>query len=81
VIIYGSPGSLVENNHIHARHKNSMGGILLADYVPWDGNYTNTRILSNTIEADQGTLLRVGIGLGASILSDDTESILYGGIV
>jgi hypothetical protein len=81
MVIYGSPGSLIDDNTIRAQHRNSMGGILLSDYGPWEGNYTNTRVSSNTIEADEGTLIRVGIGLGASILSDDTESVLFGGIV
>jgi hypothetical protein len=81
MVIYGSPGSLIENNHVYARHKNSMAGILLSDYVPWDGNYTDTRVLRNTIEADNGTLMRVGIGLGATVLSDDTESVFFGGVV
>lgn len=81
MVIYGSPGSLIDDNTIRAQHRNSMGGILLSDYGPWEGNYTNTRVSSNTIEADEGTLIRVGIGLGASILSDDTESVLFGGVV
>lgn len=58
-----------------------MGGILLSDYGPWEGNYTNTRVIGNTIEADEGTLIRVGIGIGASILSDDIETVFFGGVV
>jgi hypothetical protein len=58
-----------------------MSGILLSDYSPWEGNYTNTRVINNTIEADEGTLIRVGIGLGTGVLSDDLETILFGGVI
>lgn len=81
IVVYGSPGSRIKDNMIMAEKRNSMAGVLLADYAPWDGNYTDTVVINNTITAGEGTLIRVGIGIGPSILSDDTESVLFGGTV
>lgn len=53
----------------------------MVDAVPFDGDYTNTRVQNNTLEAAENTLMRVGIGIGARVWSDDTDTVLRGGIV
>ncbi len=53
----------------------------MIDPSPFDANYTGVRVLNNTLEADEGALMRVAIGLGAAIWSDDLETVLYGGTV
>ena len=79
--IYCSPGSLISQNHIIARSRTQMGGILMIDSSPFNGDYFKTRVEHNTIEAEEGVLMRVAIGLGSAIWSDDTETILTGGSV
>ncbi len=53
----------------------------MIDSSPFNGDYSNTRVENNTIEADEGVLMRVAIGLGSAIWSDDTETVLSGGSV
>jgi hypothetical protein len=81
IVIYGSPGSLIASNHILSSTHSQMAGILMADVEPFDGDYTNTRVINNTLEADENALMRVAIGLGAAVLSDDMDTIIHGGIV
>lgn len=81
IVIYGSPGSLIASNHILSSTRSQMAGILMADLEPFDGDYTNTRVINNTLEAEENALMRVAIGLGAAVLSDDFETIIHGGIV
>lgn len=57
-----------------------MAGILLVDSTPFDGNYTGTAVSNNIIDATSFPI-RVGIGLGAAVWSDDTDTILTGGSV
>jgi hypothetical protein len=57
-----------------------MAGILLVDATPFDGDYTDTSVASNVIDAASFPI-RVGIGLGAAVWSDDTDTVLTGGSV
>jgi hypothetical protein len=81
IVIYGSPGSLIASNHILSSTRSQMAGILMADLEPFDGDYTNTRVLNNTLEAEENALMRVAIGLGAAVLSDDMDTVIRGGVV
>jgi parallel beta-helix repeat protein len=49
IVIFGSPGTLVENNTIWVETQTLLGGINMVDYEPWKGNYTNTIVRNNTI--------------------------------
>ncbi|KAL0242265.1 hypothetical protein I308_105894 [Cryptococcus tetragattii IND107] len=80
IVIYGSPGTLVHANHIFAQTLSAMAGILMVDSTPFDGDYTGTVVKSNIIDAVSRTI-RVGIGIGPTVWSDDTETILTGGSV
>jgi hypothetical protein len=48
----------------------------MADLEPFDGDYTNTRVINNTLEAEENALMRVAIGLGAAVLSDECRAVL-----
>ncbi|WWD16778.1 hypothetical protein CI109_101210 [Kwoniella shandongensis] len=80
IVIYCSPGTLVHANHIFARTTSAMAGILLVDSTPFDGDYTGTVVKSNIIDAATRSI-RVGIGIGSTVWSDDTTTILTGGSV
>ncbi|TYJ53532.1 hypothetical protein B9479_005801 [Cryptococcus floricola] len=80
VVVYCSPGTLIHANHIFARGLSAMAGILLVDSTPFDGDYSGVVVRSNIIDAASRTI-RVGIGIGPTVWSDDTETILTGGSV
>lgn len=80
IVVYCSPGTLVHANYISARSASMMGGILMVDATPFSGDYSQMVVKSNIIDAATRTI-RVGIGLGAAVWSDDTDTILKGGSV
>jgi len=49
IVLFGSPGSLVENNTIWVENRTLLGGINMVDVLPWGGNYTGTVVQNNTI--------------------------------
>jgi hypothetical protein len=49
IVLFGSPGSLVENNTIWVTNSTLLGGINMVDVVPWGGNYSGTVVHNNTI--------------------------------
>ncbi|BEJ14967.1 hypothetical protein CspHIS471_0407340 [Cutaneotrichosporon sp. HIS471] len=80
IVIFGSAGSEVRSNKIYSRTRVVLGGINLVDYDPWEGDYTGTRVHDNEILAPSG-FVKVGIVIGPSSWSDDTETSVYGGTV
>ena len=80
IVVYCSPGTLVQGNRISAHQTSMMGGILMVDATPFQGDYSKMVVKSNIIDAVSRTI-RVGIGIGASVWSDDIETILTGGSV
>ncbi|KAJ8502339.1 hypothetical protein ONZ45_g11858 [Pleurotus djamor] len=79
IVLFGSPGSLVENNTIRAENKTLLGGINLVDYDPFAGDYTGTLVRGNIIsgpfaqssepDARKGTnsnhaIVKIGIAVG-----------------
>jgi parallel beta-helix repeat protein len=63
IVIFGAPGSIIENNTIRAETRILLGGINMVDYAPYAGNYTGTIVRDNTIDAD-GAVIRIGLGMG-----------------
>jgi hypothetical protein len=63
IVIFGAPGSTVQNNTIIAQSRVMLGGINLVDYNPVHGNYSGTKVLNNTIDA-RGALIKVGVASG-----------------
>ncbi|GBE79804.1 hypothetical protein BKA93DRAFT_821502 [Sparassis latifolia] len=55
IVIFGSPGTLVENNTIWVETNTLLGGINMVDYDPWQGNFTNTIVRNNTIKGGFAT--------------------------
>lgn len=80
IVVYCSPGSRIENNRVTTEHRSAIGGILLVDATPFGGDYTGVVVRDNVLDA-KARAMRVGIGLGLSILSDDIETTLKGGSV
>ncbi|WVQ82978.1 hypothetical protein IAT38_005116 [Cryptococcus sp. DSM 104549] len=80
IVLFGSAGSEVKNNHIYARTRVILGGINLVDYEPWAGDYTGVTVHHNHLHA-LGRYFKVGIVVGPSTWSDDTESLVHSGSV
>ncbi|CAE6485510.1 unnamed protein product [Rhizoctonia solani] len=49
IVIFQSPGSLIENNTIWIENNTCLGGINLVDYDPFAGNFTGVMVRNNTI--------------------------------
>ncbi|KAG9097373.1 polynucleotide adenylyltransferase, partial [Ceratobasidium sp. 370] len=49
IVLFGSPGSLVQNNTIWIENNTLLGGINLVDYDPFNGDFTGTIVENNTI--------------------------------
>ncbi|KAI1796114.1 hypothetical protein LXA43DRAFT_653957 [Ganoderma leucocontextum] len=80
IVLFGSPGTLVENNTIWVETMTLLGGINMVDYDPWNGNYTNTMVRNNMIyggfatgpavagetkgENDDDVIIKIGIAIG-----------------
>jgi hypothetical protein len=80
IVLYCSPGTLVRDNRITTRTLSAMAGILMVDSTPFDGDYTGTVIKANTLDA-ASKIMRVGIGIGPPVWSDDVDTVLKGGSV
>ncbi|CAE6391383.1 unnamed protein product, partial [Rhizoctonia solani] len=49
IVVFGSPGSLIQNNTIWIEDNTLLGGINVVDYDPFNGDFTNTIVENNTI--------------------------------
>ncbi|KAI9432391.1 hypothetical protein H4582DRAFT_2113168 [Lactarius indigo] len=49
IVLFGSPGSIVENNIIWVTNNTLLGGINMVDVTPWGGDYSGTVVRNNTI--------------------------------
>ncbi|MFQ5858233.1 MAG: right-handed parallel beta-helix repeat-containing protein, partial [Anaerolineae bacterium] len=63
IVIFQAPGSLIANNTIRTENRIMFYGISMVDTGPYDGDFTGTRVISNTIDA-RGALIRHGIDMG-----------------
>jgi hypothetical protein len=79
IVIFGAPGSLIQNNTIIAATRTLLGGINLVDFAPVNGNYTGTRVLNNVIEA-RGAFIKVGIAMGPAVWMC-SSNLVYGATV
>ncbi|TXT11023.1 hypothetical protein VHUM_01774 [Vanrija humicola] len=80
IVVYCSPGTQVAANRIMTLRRSAMGGILMVDATPFDGDYSGVVVKDNILDA-ASRAMRVGVGVGLSILSDDIDTILRGGSV
>jgi hypothetical protein len=63
IVVFGAPGSTVQNNTIIAKNQLLLGGINMVDYAPMNGNYTGTVVTHNTINA-LSAFIKMGIAQG-----------------
>ncbi|KAI6152373.1 hypothetical protein BKA82DRAFT_993417 [Pisolithus tinctorius] len=49
IVLFGSPGTRVENNTIWVESNTLLGGINMVDYNPFSGNYSGVVVTNNTI--------------------------------
>lgn len=66
IVVFGAPGSIIQDNAIVAATQTLLGGINMVDYAPTSGNYTGTLVTNNTIDA-RGALIKVGIAMGPAV--------------
>ncbi|TFK94255.1 hypothetical protein K466DRAFT_510078 [Polyporus arcularius HHB13444] len=80
IVLFGAPGTVVENNTIWVETMVLLGGINMVDYDPWNGNYTNTIVRNNIIEGgfatdveeagdtkgtnEEDVIIKIGIAIG-----------------
>ena len=79
-MLFGSAGSEVRENEIFSRTRVVLGGINLVDYDPWDGDYDRVNVHHNKLYA-LSRYLKVGIVIGLSSWSDDTDAVVHLGTV
>ena len=65
-MIFGAPGSLIQNNHVVAISREALGGINLVDYAPTNGNYIGTRVIGNVVEG-RSAFIKMAIAMGPQI--------------
>ena len=79
IVVFGAPGSVIQNNTIVAATQTLLGGINMVDYAPTNGNYTGTQAANNTIDA-RSAFIKVGIAMGPAVWTC-TGNINFGGTV
>jgi hypothetical protein len=85
IVIFAAPGSVIENNVIRADTRVLLGGINMVDYPVYGGDYTNTRVRNNVIDA-AGAVIRIGIGMGWRVWvcfdpNSPEDPTIFGGVV
>ncbi len=79
IVVFGAPGSTIQNNTIIAKNQLLLGGINMVDYAPMNGNYTGTVVTNNTINA-LSAFIKIGIAQGQQVWNCATGTN-YGGTV
>ncbi|EJU06387.1 hypothetical protein DACRYDRAFT_73816 [Dacryopinax primogenitus] len=80
IVVFGSPGSLVENNTIWVTNNTLLGGLNMVDYLPWDGDFTGTVVQNNLVvgglategneqtatkgDNDEDVIVKIGLAVG-----------------
>ncbi|MDH3457247.1 MAG: right-handed parallel beta-helix repeat-containing protein [Gemmatimonadota bacterium] len=85
IVIFAAPGSVIENNVIRAETRVLLGGINMVDWPVYGGDYTNTRVRNNVIDA-AGAVIRIGIGMGWRVWvcfdpNSPDDPTIFGGVV
>ena len=81
IVIFGAPGSQVENNVIRAQTRTLLGGINMVDFL-YSGDYTGTVVHANEIDA-AGAVIRIGMAMGTHPwwCDPEQEETLFGAVV
>ena len=77
IVVFGAPGTVVENNTILTKHNILLGGINLVDFAPFDGNYEGTIVQNNRV-IGVGGFIKIGIAVGPSVWGADNTSFIHG---
>jgi hypothetical protein len=56
ILVYGAPGSIIEENEIVADQRACKGGINLVEYDPYDGRYEGTVVRRNIVHAQNSAV-------------------------
>lgn len=80
IVLFGSPGTLVENNTIWVENNTLLGGINMVDVSPYSGDYKGVVVTNNTIMGgfatdpdtgsaikgtnNQDVIIKIGIAIG-----------------
>lgn len=80
IVIFGAPGSIIENNIVIAATQTLLGGINMVDYDQYLGSYLGTRVQNNTVNA-QGAFIKTGIAMGTQPWGCPSHGTNYGAIV
>lgn len=80
IVIFGAPGTVVEDNAILEKTNVLLGGINMVDYAPFDGDYSGTIVKGNKIEADTG-YIKVAIAIGPAVWGSQKGKINLGATI
>jgi hypothetical protein len=80
IVLFGAPGTLVEDNVVQTSNNQLLGGINLVDYKPFDGDFTGTTVRHNRIIADRG-FIKVGIAIGPTVWGSNSGQFVTGAVV
>ncbi|WP_167837784.1 right-handed parallel beta-helix repeat-containing protein [Nocardia altamirensis] len=73
IVVFGAPGSTIQNNTIVAMSRQLLGGINMVDFAPVGGNYTGTVVKNNVIDG-KGHFIKVGIAMGPAVWNCATDT-------
>jgi len=79
IVVFGAPGSLIEENTIIADTQQLLGGINMVDFGPVNGNYAGTRVRANVIDA-RNRFIKVAIGMGPQVWTCTTGTNVGGSV-
>jgi parallel beta-helix repeat protein len=83
IVLFGAPGTIVENNVVVAESKNLLSAISMIQFHPYAGDFTDTVVRNNVIHA-KGATINIGIAMGSHLSTCGVkmdQDLLYGGIV
>jgi hypothetical protein len=80
IVLFGAPGTTVEDNTILERENVLLGGINLVDYGPYDGDYTGVLVRRNRIES-RGGFIKIGIAVGNATWGGGYGQVNRGGTI
>jgi Big-like domain-containing protein len=66
IVVFGSPGSRIEDNRVVAASRLLLGGINMVDWSPFSGDYRGTVVTGNVIDA-AGAPIKIALAMGLPI--------------
>lgn len=75
IVIFGAPGSIIENNQITSKNIPMKIGIALVDWKDYEGNYNDILVENNIIQANN-SFITIGIAAGSRLWHCPREDFL-----